>query len=117
MLSAMLQQIGQYVTSSAASGGFDRAEAHMTRTGLRLDERGWQQLAAATRKWLSEAEKIQETAAKRLERGGEAEAVDAGVVLMLFEGNPPSNGDGPSDGAAPRSNSGRKRASSRRATG
>jgi len=117
MLSAMLQQIGQYVTSSAAAGGFDRAEAHMTRTGLRLDERGWQQLAAATRKWLSEAEKIQETAAKRLERGGEAEAVDAAVVLMLFEGNRPPNGDGPTDGAAPRINSGRKASRSRRAAG
>jgi DNA-binding transcriptional ArsR family regulator len=116
MLSAMLQQIGQYVTSSAAAGGFDRAEAHMTRTGLRLDERGWQQLAAATRKWLSEAEKIQETAARRLERGGDEEAVDAGLVLMLFEGTRPNgDGDGGSDGAAPRHNSGRKPARSRRA--
>jgi DNA-binding transcriptional ArsR family regulator len=117
MLSAMLQEIGQYVTSSAAAGGFDRAEAHMTRTGLRLDERGWQQLAAATRKWLTEAEKIQETAAKRLEGAEGAEVVDAGVVLMLFEGNPPPNGDGRSDGAAPRRNSGRTPARSRRATG
>ena len=49
MLSAMLQQIGEYVTGSAAAGGFDRAEAHMTRNSLRLDERGWQQLATATR--------------------------------------------------------------------
>jgi DNA-binding transcriptional ArsR family regulator len=118
MLSASLQQIGQYVTSSAAAGGFDRAEAHMTRTGLRLDERGWQQLAAATRKWLSEAEKIQETAAKRLERADvDAEAVDAGVVVMLFEGSRPPIGDDGSDGAGPRRNSGRKPARSRRAAG
>ena len=68
MLSAMLQQIGQYVTGSAAAGGFDRSEAHMTRNALRLDERGWQQLATATRKWLREAEKIQESAAQRIER-------------------------------------------------
>ena len=32
MLSAILQQIGQHVTSAAAAGGFDRADAHMTRT-------------------------------------------------------------------------------------
>ena len=118
MLSAMLQQIGQYVTSSAAAGGFDRSEAHMTRTGLRLDERGWQQLAVATRKWLSEAEKIQETAAKRLERAdGDAGAVDASVVVMLFEGTRPPNGDESGDGAGPRRNSGRTPARSRRAAG
>src|SRR5262245_37972440 len=105
MLSAMLQQIGQYVTGSAAAGGFDRSEAHMTRSGLRLDERGWQQLAAATRKWLREAERIEETAAKRLDKSGEAPvdgagAFDVGLVLMLFEGSPGAAAN--ADGVAPR---------------
>jgi DNA-binding transcriptional ArsR family regulator len=117
MLSAMLQQIGQYVTSSAAAGGFDRTEAHMTRTGLRLDERGWQQLAAATRKWLSEAEKIQDSAAKRMARSDGADAaVDAGVVVMLFEGNRATDGDASRDGARPQGNSGDGHVPSRRAT-
>jgi DNA-binding transcriptional ArsR family regulator len=103
MLSAMLQQIGQYVTGSAAAGGFDRTEAHMTRNALRLDERGWQQLATATRKWLREAEKIQETAAQRMDAGGSSDraapaaldgdgpgdtGLDVGLVVMLFEGRP-----------------------------
>jgi DNA-binding transcriptional ArsR family regulator len=92
MLSAMLQQIGQYVTASAAAGGFDRAEAHMTRRSMQLDARGFEQLAATTRKWLGEAEKIGADAAKRLERTATAdrvdEAVDVGLVLMLFEGRP-----------------------------
>jgi DNA-binding transcriptional ArsR family regulator len=121
MLSAMLQQIGQYVTSSAAAGGFDRAEAHMTRTGLRLDERGWQQLAAATRKWLNEAERIQETAAKRLERAGDGagneEAVDAGVVVMLFEGSRPPDDPASGDGAGPRRKPARRPARSKPAAG
>jgi DNA-binding transcriptional ArsR family regulator len=105
MLSAMLQQIGQYVTGSAAAGGFDRSEAHMTRSGLRLDERGWQQLAAATRKWLREAERIEETAAKRLDRTGEPPkpsvngTLDVGLVVMLFEGR--AGADPSSDGVAP----------------
>ena len=102
MLSAMLQQIGQYVTGSAAAGGFDRSEAHMTRSSLRLDERGWQQLAAATRKWLREAERIEETAAKRLDNAGGAATdgaagtFDTGLVVMLFEGRPgaATNADG-----------------------
>ena len=65
MLSAILQQIGQYVTSSAAAGGFDHADAHMTRMSLRLDDRGFKQLAAASRKWLREAERIEEATAAR----------------------------------------------------
>jgi DNA-binding transcriptional ArsR family regulator len=100
MLSAMLQQIGQYVTSSAAAGGFDRSEAHMTRRSLHLDDRAFEQLAAATRKWLGEAEKIEAAAAKRLARAADddADAIDAGLVVMLFEGRPADDGPPTSDG-------------------
>jgi hypothetical protein len=95
MLSAMLQQVGQFVSASAAAGGFDRADSELTRTSLRLDERGWQQLAEATKRWLSEADKIEQAASKRLagdggDRNGgrDGSAVDAGLVVMLFEGLP-----------------------------
>jgi len=97
MLSAILQQVGQYVTSSAAAGGFDHADAHMTRMSLRLDDRGFRQLAAASRKWLREAERIEEAAAERLERGTDSDGdacVDAGLVVMVFEGR---SGDPRSD--------------------
>jgi DNA-binding transcriptional ArsR family regulator len=103
MLSAMLQQIGQYVTASAAAGGFDRAEAHMTRRSLRLDEPGFEQLAAATRKWLGDAEKIGEAAGKRLERAGVGsadESVDVGLVVMVFEGRRVEDGTPEGDGRA-----------------
>jgi DNA-binding transcriptional ArsR family regulator len=101
MVSAMLQQVGQFVSASAAAGGFDRADSELTRTSLRLDERGWAQLAEATQKWLREAEEIEEAASKRLERSangahgdgdGDGErpvrALDAGLVVMLFEALP-----------------------------
>jgi DNA-binding transcriptional ArsR family regulator len=113
MLSAMLQQIGQYVTGSAAAGGFDRSEAHMTRSALRLDERGWQQLATATRKWLREAEKIQEGAAQRMDAaaasdgaaldGDAGTGLDVGLVVMLFEGRPGGAPAAGLDGAGPAS--------------
>jgi len=98
MLSAMLQQIGQYVTASAAAGGFDRAEAHMTRRSLQVDDHAFAELAAATRRWLDEAEAIGAAAAERLaERGGNggdgnATAIDAGLVVMLCEGRPADDG-------------------------
>jgi hypothetical protein len=86
----------------------------MTRSSLRLDERGWQQLAAATRKWLREAERIEETAAKRLDKAGDAATdgaagtFDTGLVVMLFEGRPGAATN--ADGAVP----GRSAASSAR---
>ena len=92
MLSAMLQQIGHYVTESAASGGFDHSDAHMTRLTLRLDERGFAQLAAATRKWMREAERIEQSAAKRgaavATGDGDDRGAEIGLVVMLFEGRP-----------------------------
>jgi DNA-binding transcriptional ArsR family regulator len=103
MLSAILQQIGQYVTSSAAAGGFDHADAHMTRMTLRLDDRGFKQLAAASRKWLREAERIEEAAAARLERApsdGDGDGgIEGGLVVMVFEGRS-GNGRGDRAGVA-----------------
>jgi len=104
MLNAMLQQVGEYVTGAAASGGFDRPEAHMTRNGMRLDERGFKQLAATTRKWLREAERIEEAAAKRLDAAsdndgndgndGNGPPLEVGLVVMLFEARPGEEGGG-----------------------
>lgn len=87
LLSAMLRQAGDYASGSAAAGGFDRPDAHITRTALRLDERGWTKLAAATKKWLAEADRIEGDARKRLEQTGE-EPVDVGLVMLLFEALP-----------------------------
>jgi DNA-binding transcriptional ArsR family regulator len=102
MLSAILQQIGQYVTSSAAAGGFDHADAHMTRMSLRLDDHGFKQLAAASRKWLREAERIEEAAAARLERETSIDGdggVEGGLVVMVFEGRAGhARNDGDTDG-------------------
>jgi DNA-binding transcriptional ArsR family regulator len=99
MLSAILQQIGQYVAGSAAAGGFDHADAHMTRMSLRLDDRGFKQLAAASRKWLREAERIEEAAAARLDGASSGDSdgpIEGGVVVMVFEGH-----SGRRDGAGP----------------
>jgi DNA-binding transcriptional ArsR family regulator len=105
MLSAMLQQIGQYVTASAAAGGFDRSEAHMTRRSLPLDDRGFEELASATRRWLDEAEKIGAAAADRLGTTDGANhrqhadgSIETGLVVMLFEGRPGADGPSGADG-------------------
>ena len=105
LLSAMLQQIGEYAHRSAAAGGFDDSDAHITRTALKLDERGRTQLAAATKKWLGEVARIEEAAGKRLQKSPDphVEPIDVGLVIMLFRALPFSAGaSAPSSLAAAR---------------
>jgi hypothetical protein len=85
---ATLQTIDDYARVSAAAGGFDRADAVLERRTARLDERGWKALTTEAQKFLDRIEKIEADAAKRLEKGGEDGAIDAGVVLLGFESVP-----------------------------
>jgi DNA-binding transcriptional ArsR family regulator len=81
---ATLQTVDDYARASAAAGGFDRGEAHLTRTHMRLDARGWQAAARACQKLLAELDRAEQAAAKRLAKDPEAGS-DAAVVMMLFE--------------------------------
>jgi DNA-binding transcriptional ArsR family regulator len=103
LLSAMLRQIGEYTNSAAAAGGFDRPDAHFTRTGMKLDERGWTDLSKATKKWLEQAGRIEDASARRLERSAD-EPLDVGLVLLLFEAVPFGQ-----DPVAPKKPAGRRR--------
>jgi DNA-binding transcriptional ArsR family regulator len=123
MLSATLRQIGQFVSASAAAGGFDRADSEMVRTSLQVDQRGWEQLAEATRRWQREADEIAQAAGRRLAGDGAAGAdgdgdghgpartIDAGLVFMLFEGLPFSDHPPEATGGATK-RSGRRRSRS-----
>ena len=83
---ASLQTVDDYARASAAAGGFDRGEAHLTRTNLRLDAKGWETAAKACAKLLGELNRIEEAAAKRIEKDPHAEGTsDAAMVLLLFE--------------------------------
>jgi DNA-binding transcriptional ArsR family regulator len=89
MVGATLQQITGYVNAAAAGGGFDRTEAHLSRTVLMLDDEGWAQLAAEMVRWVEVVERIEVESQARIERspGGEAEstAKRSAAVMMLFE--------------------------------
>jgi DNA-binding transcriptional ArsR family regulator len=87
MVSTILTQIGEYATQSAAAGGFDRSDAHFTRSALKLDEKGWAELAKASKSWLEQMGRIESQAKRRLERSGE-QGFDAGLVILLFEALP-----------------------------
>ena len=103
LLGSMLRQIGEYANASAAAGGFDRDDANISRLSLRMDERGWQQLAAASKKWLAEVEKIEAGVKKRLKKpGDEHDLMDVGLVMLLFEALPLSEAATPSQNSGAR---------------
>ena len=81
-----LQMINEYASASAAAGGFDRGEAHLTRTMMRLDPQGWTELSGAFKELLEKTETIENAAIKRIEADQHGEDVsNAAVVMMLFD--------------------------------
>src|SRR4051794_11601365 len=82
-IGSSLQMIDEYARASAAAGGFDRADAALARLGLRLDEKGWEQMVKLVDRFLADAEKIEAAAGERLGKHGEG--IEVGAVLMLFE--------------------------------
>jgi DNA-binding transcriptional ArsR family regulator len=98
---AALQTVDDYARASAAAGGFDRAESHLSRTNVRLDAKGWQAAAKACEKLLAELGRIEEAAAKRIAKDPDAEGTsDAAVVVLLFEAIKLSAQDGDGGEAA-----------------
>jgi DNA-binding transcriptional ArsR family regulator len=97
VIASILSQLGQYVTQSAAAGGFDREDAHFTRTALKLDEDGWAEIAAVTKTWLAQVDEIEARTKKRIKRTGE-QVFDAGLVILFFEAVPFFDAPGSANG-------------------
>jgi DNA-binding transcriptional ArsR family regulator len=85
-VSASLQTIDAYARAASAAGGFDHANSHLTRTTMRLDARGWNELARACERLLGQVDRIEETAKERIDRNPHSgETRDLALVMMLFE--------------------------------
>lgn len=87
ILTAVLDEAHAYASRAAAAGGFDAADAHFTRTPLRLDARGWTKLAKATKRWIDEAARIEQEAGQRISNDGSS-SIDVGLVVQLFQALP-----------------------------
>ncbi len=109
MISATLDQAARYVSAAAATGGFDRHDANVSRRGMALDKQGFAELAAAAKELLDRAYKIEGESARRIAASNHEDGeINAGLVLMLFEA-PPAYAEVPVDEHAS------KRGSKRRA--
>jgi DNA-binding transcriptional ArsR family regulator len=81
-----LQTIDEYARKSAAEGGFDRAEAHLSRTAVKLDAAGWEELNEACLGFVERVEAIEQgVQERRREHPQDDEAGAAAIVLMAFE--------------------------------
>jgi len=96
MVGASLEQVTGYVQTAAARGGFDNADAHLSRSVIALDEQGWREVAAELAGTLAKIERIEAESAERLRATGDEELESArstGMVMMLFDASGvPENG-------------------------
>ena len=91
LLTALIARATDYATRSAAAGGFDAKQAHISTSSLTLDDEGWEALANEARQWLERVEEIKQEAAARV--GDDPDSrVNVGLTLMLFEALPFSSG-------------------------
>jgi len=84
--SGWVEQVGANVSAAVAEGGFERANAHMSRTMLELDEKGWNAVAKELEKALERIDRIASDAKTRLKGSDDGKAMRATAVMMLFEG-------------------------------
>jgi DNA-binding transcriptional ArsR family regulator len=83
---AVLAQIWEETAAAAKTGTFDsRADRHLSRTPVVLDDEGWRQVAELLDETLDEILEIQAEAAGRIEDGNGEDRISSHVVLMHYE--------------------------------
>jgi DNA-binding transcriptional ArsR family regulator len=115
MVGGVLGEIGHDATDAASIGGFDHADAVLTRSKYVLDEEAWGELSGMLTNVLDRADELQKAADKRLRSNGHEGERRAGLVMMLFESMPSVPGADAAKMPASRA-SGRRRASRARVT-
>ncbi len=89
VVSSTLQMIAEYAQQAAAVGGFDRSNAHLTRTNVRLDAQAWQETSEACIDLLERLGQIEAEAAERIADDPHSDGIsDASLVICLFERAP-----------------------------
>lgn len=91
LVEATLRHANTAMAAAAHEGGFDRSDAHASRTSFRLDDHAWGQLSRLLSATLEDVERIQAEATARLADSSDRDARRATVLLMLFEGPEDAN--------------------------
>jgi DNA-binding transcriptional ArsR family regulator len=77
------------IVKASQGGGFDRSNAHLTRSPVKLDEEGWNASATVLEETLRQLLEIESAARDRLKESG-AEPLTATTLMALFESPRPS---------------------------
>ncbi len=88
MVGASLQQITGFINAAASQGGFDRGDAHLSRTVVALDEEGWKELTGELARLMERVDALQDEALERVKAAGQdsdAALRRSAAVLMLFD--------------------------------
>lgn len=88
MVASALDEIGGYVMDSAAAGGFEHSDVHLSRQRLVLDQEAWDELGGMLKDVLDRGYALEKEAAKRLKKAEHEGERRAGMVMMLFETMP-----------------------------
>lgn len=81
----MLSRSAEQVNQAVEAGGFDRADAHLSRLPLTLDEKGFGEAAKAFGELVDKLQAIEKASRKRLQDNQHEGELPALVVLLLFE--------------------------------
>jgi DNA-binding transcriptional ArsR family regulator len=108
-IKAAVEQIGAYVAAGAAEGGFNAEDAHITRSPVTVDNKGWHALARELDNMLERVRKIEAASKQRLARSDHADEQEATVVLMLFHSPTEVPQESPATHHAPRRRAGSQR--------
>jgi len=85
-VSASLETIDAYAKAASEAGGFDDGDAHLTRSSMHLDARGFEDVSQACLRILAQLDKIEEAATARIALDPHSgETKDVALVMMLFE--------------------------------
>jgi DNA-binding transcriptional ArsR family regulator len=88
---AVLTQVWEDAADALEAGSFDaRADRHISRTTLLLDEAGWEDVRDLLNETLDRVLDIQAEAAARLERDDGEDSIASRVVIMHHEAAPPT---------------------------
>jgi DNA-binding transcriptional ArsR family regulator len=85
MIGGVLSKASQQVNQAVGAGGFDRAEAHVSRLPFTFDDKGFADAARACGELVDRCKEIEEESRGRLEREQHEGQVPALLVLLLFE--------------------------------
>ena len=85
LVGPVVDRAAELLTGAAASGGFDRADMHFTRSHRDVDEQGWKEMAAVLTATVGELHRIERESLERLKEQPPEKLIRSASVLALFE--------------------------------